>query len=77
MISLRAEVAVLSQEMLALRAKSAVRSDSDVVLVAECQQVEKERDDIRDLYSELEKQLDSVRRPLVALEVRSQSFESD
>ena len=59
MISLEAEVTVLSQELLALRAKSIVRSDSDVVLIAKCHKVEKERDEIRTLYSELEKQLDS------------------
>ena len=35
-ISLRTEMAVILREMLALRANSAVRSDSDVVLVATC-----------------------------------------
>ena len=34
---LRTEMAVLSQELIALRAESAVRSDSDVGLIAKCQ----------------------------------------
>ena len=46
-VPLRAEVAMLKQDLIDLRTKSAVRSDSDVVFIAKCQKVEKERDDIR------------------------------
>ena len=70
-------MAVLSQEQLALRATSAVRSDSDAVLVTKCQKAEKEREELRASLKTTESQLDSVRRQLVAMEVRSQTFESD
>ena len=72
-----AEMAVLTQELIALQARSAVRSDSDVVLIAKCQKVEKERDDIRTMYKDVEKQLGSVRRQLLAPEARSHTFQSD
>ena len=76
-ISLRAEMAVLSQELLALRANSAVLSDSDVVLVTKCQMAEKERDELRTLLAESEKQLDSARRQIVALAIRGSALENE
>ena len=66
---LRMEMAILSQGVKALRATSAVRSDSDVVLVAKCQKFEKKREEMRMSHRELEKQLGSVRRQLVAPEI--------
>ena len=47
------------------------------MLIAKCQKSETECDDIRTMYKDMEKQLDSVRRQLLALEARSQTFESD
>ena len=65
MVPLRAAVAMLKQDLLDLRTKSAVRSDSDVVLITKChkcQKAEKERDDARDMHKDLDRQLESVRR---------------
>ena len=47
------------------------------MLVAKCRKAEKECDDTRTMYKDLKRQLESVRRQLLALEARSQTFESD
>ena len=56
--SMRTELTAVSSELGLLRAKSTGRSEPDTKLLVRCQSaVEKERDDLRNLLVESEKQL--------------------
>ena len=74
--SLRTDMAVLSQELLALRANSAVRPNADVIFVTKCHKAAKERDEVRTLLAESEKQLGLVRRQIMALKIRGSALET-